>query len=401
MNILDQETMLALFHSYNLLFIGGLFIFAFCLTFYLIPKVLWVSKEKNLMAQVNDRSAHSTAIPSFGGVAFYVTIILLLTTLQSLRLTYVGNHLIAAITILFMVGIKDDLVVSTARVKLFGQIAAVCFLIFSPELQLNTLNGFWGIYEIPPVVGYSINATIAIALINAYNLIDGIDGLASMAGMVIAGVYAMVFYMTGNSYFVLVSTGVMGILTAFLRFNFSRGRRKIFMGDSGSLVIGLLLAFLTIKILVMAPNPSLIAEGYDPSNRLLLIACVLFLPAFDTLRVMIIRMTNKTSPFSADRNHAHHVLLDLGFTHFRASFSLALLNLMVISGFFFLAPLVSNLWLSFITILMYAVSFFLFSKLKVLTEQKAKPTYSDAFFEEEDIKEERKEREVELEISGN
>src|SRR5699024_10186921 len=154
--------------------------------------------------------------------------ILMLSILQTLRLTYVGNHLIAGITILFMVGLKDDLVISTARVKFFGQLAAVCFLVFSPELQLDNLQGFWGIYEIPLLFSYLIKAVIAIALINAYNLIDGIDGLAAMIGIVITGIYAYIFHLTGNSYFLLVCVGLIGILSAFLRYNFSRGQRKIF-----------------------------------------------------------------------------------------------------------------------------------------------------------------------------
>src|SRR5690606_27023898 len=104
----------------------------------------------------------------------------------------------------------------------------------------------------------------------------GIDGLAAMIGIVIAGVYAYIFHLTGNSYFLLVCVGLIGILSAFLRYNFSRGSRKIFMGDSGSLVIGLILAFLTMKILVMAPVPAFLSEGHNPANRLLLIACVLF-----------------------------------------------------------------------------------------------------------------------------
>lgn len=376
MNILDQETMISLFHANYLLFVCCVFVSTFALTFYIIPKVLWVSNEKNLMAQVNERSAHTRATPSFGGVAFYITLILMLSLVQSMRLTYVGNHLIAAITILFMVGLKDDLIISTARVKFFGQIAAVCFLVFSPELQLTNLHGFWGFYEIPDMAGFLIKALIGISLINAYNLIDGIDGLAAMIGIVVAGVYGVIFFLTGNSYFLLVSVGLMGILFAFLRFNFSRGRRKIFMGDSGSLVVGLILAFLSMKILVMGPAPELLAWGFDPANNLLLIAAVLFIPAFDTLRVMIIRMINKRSPFSADRNHAHHILLDLGLSHFRASLCLAFINLSVIGIIFYLSARIDNLWLSFTVVLMYALNFLLFTRLKIISEREAKPTHA-------------------------
>ncbi|MDT0650323.1 hypothetical protein RM529_09215, partial [Zunongwangia sp. F297] len=160
MNILDQETIIELFRNYYLLFVACLFLGTFCLTFYVIPKVLWVSREKNLTAPVNERSAHIVETPSFGGVAFFITLILVFSIIQSLRLGYVGNHLIAAISILFLVGLKDDLVISTARVKLFGQITAACFLIFSPELQITSLYGFWGIYEIPEVLGYCFTALL-------------------------------------------------------------------------------------------------------------------------------------------------------------------------------------------------------------------------------------------------
>ena len=246
MNILNQDIILELFRNNYLLFIAVLYLATCGFTFYLIPKVLWVSKEKNLTAGVNERSSHKVEIPSFGGVAFYMCIILVLAMIQSLRLTYVGNHLIAAITILFMVGIKDDLVVSTARVKFFGQIAATCFVIFSPELQLHNLYGFLGIYEIPQSIGIMITGFIVIALINAYNLIDGIDGLAGIIGIVISAIYAWIFYTTNHPFYVLISVSVTGILSAYLRFNFSRGHRKIFMGDSGSLIIGLILGMKTI-----------------------------------------------------------------------------------------------------------------------------------------------------------
>lgn len=377
MNILNHETLLELFQTYYLIFLGCLFIGTFALTFYLIPKVLWVSKEKNLMATVNDRSAHVVATPSFGGVAFYITLILVLCILQSLRVNFTGNHLIAAMTILFMVGLKDDLVISTARVKLFGQITATCFVIFSPELQLTNLQGFWGVHEIPEALGFIIKALFMIALINAYNLIDGIDGLAALTGIVISGVFATIFFLAERPYFVLLSLSLAGILTAFLRFNFSRGNKKIFMGDSGSLIVGLTLGFLGLKILVMVPSIDLIEAGHNPANRFLLLGCVLFLPVFDTLRVMLIRMLRGRSPFSADRNHAHHVLLDLGFSHKRAGFSLALTNLLIIGSYFYLSLFLSHLWLSFYVVLIYGTGFLVLYRLRIIVEGRALPTHTE------------------------
>ena len=139
--------------------------------------------------------------------------------------------MIIGLTLLFMAGLKDDLVISTAKLKLVSQVFAAGFIIFSPELHLESLNGFLGIGNLPLIAGYILKLFIVVALINAYNLIDGIDGLAGIAGIVICSVFSFVFFTVKEPYFVLISISVVGILAAFLRFNFSNSRRKIFMGD--------------------------------------------------------------------------------------------------------------------------------------------------------------------------
>ncbi len=364
MNILDHKIILDLFRSNYYFFILCVFGIAFCATWYFIPKVLWVSRKKNLMQTINERSSHRFATPSFGGVAFFMVLVLIISIIQSVRITYTGNHLIVAATLLFMVGLKDDLVISTARVKLFGQLSAAFFLVFSPELKLISLHGFLGFYEIPEFAGYILSAFIVVAVINAYNLIDGIDGLASMAGIVICSTYAWAFYQTGNSYFVLISICVVGILSAYLRFNFSRGKNKIFMGDSGSLIIGLVIACLTLKILALPFDSEI---KYLNNSRLVYLGAVLFLPIFDTLRVMIIRIIQGASPFKADRNHIHHILLDLGFSHFAASLSLAVLNILVIGSFVILSHYLNHHMLisAMLLIVLLIVGFFWLAKKKV------------------------------------
>ena len=372
MNILDHKIILDLFRSNYLFFVLFVFGIAFCATWYFIPKVLWVSKEKNLMKTVNERSSHCLEIPNFGGVAFFMVLVLIISVIQSVRTTYTGNHLIVAATLLFMVGLKDDLVISTARVKLFGQLSAAFFLVFSPELKLTSLHGFLGFYEIPDLAGYFFSAFIVIAVINAYNLIDGIDGLAAMAGIIICSAFGLAFYQSGSPYFVLISICVTGILFAYLPFNFSRGKNKIFMGDSGSLIIGLVIACLTLKIIAL-PFDSKVP--YLNNARLVYISSVLFLPLFDTGRVMILRMIQGKSPFKADRNHIHHILLDLGLNHFTASFSLALLNAVVISSFIILSQYLNNnlLIVAMILITILIVAFFWLVKRKFHLFKRLKP----------------------------
>ncbi|MEG9327964.1 MraY family glycosyltransferase [Salinimicrobium catena] len=369
MNILDQEVILEFFRSHYELFIGSVFLITFGLTYYLIPKVIWVSNQKDLMATVNAGSVHKTAVPAFGGVAFFISLMLVLSIVQTMRLSLEGNHLIAAITLLFMVGLRDDMVESSAKVKLLGQMTAAMFLIFSPALALENLHGFLGEHAIHPLLGLFIKLFIVIALINAYNLIDGIDGLAGATGMIISATFGFIFYTTGHSFDLLVSISILGVLAAFLRFNFSR-KKKIFMGDSGSMVIGLLLAFLSIKFLAMEPKGSLMTEGYSPANRLLFLACILFLPIFDTLRVILVRLKNGSGLFTADRNHSYHVLLDLGLSHRKASLVMGLMNLGVIVFFLQFSRMLPHLWLVAMVVAFYASAFVLFGILKSIAERR-------------------------------
>lgn len=364
MNILDQQVLLELFRGYTLFFTLVTFLLAFSLTWYFIPKVLWVTKEKQLLKEINHRSSHKIEVPSFGGVAFFLVLILIISILQSLRTSETGNHLIIGLTFLFMAGLKDDLVVSTAKLKLISQIFAAGFIIFSPELELTNLHGFLGITEIPLWIGYSLKMLIVVALINAYNLIDGIDGLAGIAGIVISSSYAIIFYLISEPYFVLLSVTVIGLLAAFLRYNFSRGHRKIFMGDGGSLTIGFLIAFLSLKILVRKESVALLNEGFMPENRVLFVLAILFLPVYDTLRVIILRLMEGKSPFEADRNHLHHVLLDNKLTHKQASLVLGGINILIIALFIFLSKIFESGSLSLIKLLVFVVVAVIFEFLK-------------------------------------
>jgi len=376
MNILDQQVLLELFRGYTLFFTFATFLLAFCLTWYFIPKVLWVTKEKQLVKEINHRSSHKIQVPSFGGVAFFLVLILIISILQSLRTSYTGNHLIIGLTFLFMAGLKDDLVISTAKLKLVSQIFAAGFIIFSPELKLDNLHGFLGITNIPLLIGYGLKLIIVVALINAYNLIDGIDGLAGIAGIVVCFSFAVIFYIISEPYFVLLSVTVVGILAAFLRYNFSKGHRKIFMGDAGSLTVGFLIAFLSLKILVRSESSVLLEEGFIPGNRVLFVLAILFLPVFDTLRVIVIRLFQGKSPFEADRNHLHHVLLDYKLSHKQASLVLGAINILIILLFIYLSKMLNSIGLTLVMLLVFTSVAVIFEimkknrKLKVIMTKK-------------------------------
>lgn len=176
----------------------------------------------------------------------------------------------------------------------------------------------------------------------------------------------------------MVALSIAGTLVAYLRFNFSRGANKIFMGDAGSLVVGLILGFLAMKILVIPPYEPLIEQGHSAGNRLIFLTCVLFIPLFDTVRVIIIRKLKGLSPFEPDRNHAHHVLIDRGMSHYKASLILGLLNIFVVGVYFLVSNKVSQHWLLLIVFGLYAGSFLLFHKLKSINSASVKASFVDS-----------------------
>ncbi len=363
MNIFDSDILLALLRAHYFLFSSLLFISAFLTTYVIIPKIIWVTQVRNLSTPVVGRSAHKIPTPAFGGVAFFVTIILMVSLIQSIHLNYASNHLIAGLTILFMVGLKDDLIISTARVKLIGQVIAITFILFSPELQITSLNGFFNIYEIPQFLSFGIAAILMLSIINAYNLIDGIDGLAGIIGIIICIIYSVLFYLTNQGFYFMVSISIIAILTAFLRYNFASGTNKIFMGDSGSLVIGFLIGFLTLKFMVL--EPFIINDfNFKPENRIIFIFAILFIPTFDTTRIIFSRLLRRKNPFTADRNHAHHILIDLGLSHGKASVLLGLLNVFIVMIFLLLGRYYSCFIMTFVMAALFLLFTYIFFALK-------------------------------------
>jgi UDP-N-acetylmuramyl pentapeptide phosphotransferase/UDP-N-acetylglucosamine-1-phosphate transferase len=358
MNIFSSEILQQMFWSHYLLFTALFFIASFIITYIIIPKVILVSYLKELTVPVNSRSAHIIPTPSFGGVAFFTTLILMVSLIQSMLFRSEGNNLIAGLTVLFMVGLKDDLIISSPVVKIIGQLMAIAFIIFLPQLQITSLHGFLGIYEVHPILSIVMALVLMLAIINAYNLIDGIDGLAGIIGIIICSIYAILFVLSGQNFFFLICVTIVGILTAFLRYNLSSGINKIFMGDSGSLIIGFLIGFLTLRYLTIDPFIILNYE-FKAENRIVFILAILFIPTFDTTRIVFARLLKKKNPFIADRNHAHHILIDLGLSHVKASIILGFLNVLIV----FLFLLLGRYYSSMVMVPVMGILFLFFSYL--------------------------------------
>ncbi|MFD1294184.1 MraY family glycosyltransferase [Lutibacter holmesii] len=335
---------------------------SFLLVYYVIPKITWVILARKLNDKPNERSSHSTATPTMAGIAFFITLIITMFFIQYFDTEHIGLNLIAASTLIFVVGAKDDLVVSTPRVKLVLETLATLFLFFHSALEETNLHGFLGIYEVPAAMMYVLSVLLVLTIINAYNLIDGIDGLAAMVAIVIFSIFALVFWATSFYFYFLLCLSFIGMLIAYLYYNFS-STKKIFMGDTGSLLIGFCIGFLSLKFLAI--DISLYSHfAFKPENELFVLAAILCIPLFDMFRVIGVRLLQRKSPLYPDRNHTHHILIDLGMSHFSVAMLLGFVNYAFVIFILELSALLHSFFMLGVLLASFGVFLLVFYLLK-------------------------------------
>lgn len=338
-----------------------LFLGAFLLTYLTIPKIIGVVEYRRLTDNPDGRSSHSLRTPTLGGVSFYYTLIFALFFIRGRDAFDEAMYIIPGLTILFIVGLKDDLVVLSPGAKLMAQVFAVAFILVNPSFTIDSLNGFLNINEIPYYLYLVIAGFMMLTIINSYNLIDGIDGLASVVGIVIMVIYTTIFYLSQEFFFALLAITMNASLMAFLGFNLSSDK-KIFMGDTGSLIVGFVISILTLKFLALKPH-DYTELPFLLENAPLIAISILIVPLFDTARVFAIRIANKKAPFSPDRNHTHHVLIDYwGLTHKQASFIIGCFNLLFVMLFIVLGSTAKNLGMAIMLVSVVTVLGYVFFK---------------------------------------
>ena len=320
------------------IYLLGIFLANLITTFLLIPRIRNTTLKLGYIDTPDARSSHQNTVPTFGGIAFYISLILTLFMLQKEYDNAIIITLLVSISILFFTGFKDDLRNSSPKAKLFGQLLAVSLLMLHSEFYISSLHGLFGIHEMPPIIGIPFSVFLFISIINAYNLIDGIDGLASMVGIVAAFSFGVLFYHLDLYFYTGICVAIISMLFAFLRFNFST-KKKIFMGDTGSLTIGFVLGILGMRLMTLDfETVSLI--GIPRSGIPLLFLTILIVPTFDVSRVIFIRLIKKMSISSPDRNHIHHILIDAGLTHKKASLLLGFVNIFLVGMMYFSIKLI-------------------------------------------------------------
>jgi len=325
------------------------------------PSLIKVAKLKHLVDEPSEsRKLHQNSVPTIGGViifaAFVFSVAIWFPTKSRLYYEYYAEllsaiqeykYLMASLVVLFFTGIKDDIIGVSPMKKLIAHMIVAFILVIMADVRITSMHGLFGIELIPYWSSILLSGFTYIVVVNAYNLIDGVDGLAAGVGIVATVFFTFWFYVGGNVPLAVFSAAMAGALIGFLVFNFSPA--KIFMGDSGSLVVGLVICVLSIRLIEF--DSAYLPTSLQGVSTPVLVMAVLSYPLVDTLRVFVLRSIKGTSPFLPDKNHIHHQLLKKGFSHRQTSLIVIVFSVVIILLAIFLSPLLPT-W-EFIVLLVF------------------------------------------------
>jgi len=326
---------------------------SFFIGLFFMPLVLRIARKRNFVVKPNKRTSHTGTVPNVGGINIFISF-LLTVFLFSYGIISELQFVIVGVLFILIVGFVDDLIDIKASWKLIGEVVAAFFLIVAADIRLSHLHGFMGINELSLITSYLLSFFVFIVIINALNLIDGVDGLASGLGILYCLFFGFYFSLTGNINLAISAFAMVGSLSVFFLYNVFGRKSKIFMGDSGSLLLGYMITLFVFEFCEMNAYHRL-PEIYYMSAAPAVAICVLSIPLFDTLRVMLTRIKKGVSPFRPDKNHIHHLLLKTGLKHRQVTFVL-----FAVTIFFIGLGILGRQWpISILIIITFVIAFVL------------------------------------------
>ncbi len=331
-------------------------------TFLVMPSVIKLAIKKRILTGGGGRNAHEGFTPNIGGIAIFIGLLLSNLFLLGFYIQEISSkspfldhnsfqnfisYIIVTVSciIMFIVGLSDDLTSLSSKIRFIIQIIVALCLTYYGDIRIESLNGLFGINDLPFSISIIFSMLVVIFIINSFNLTDGLDSLATSLGIYILTSFGVLFLLSNNFYDATLCFASVSSLFAFWFYN--RPPAKIFMGDSGSLVIGVIIAYSAIKLC----NFPIDASG---TINPVFILCVIAYPSVDTLRVFLVRISSGKSPFSADRNHIHHLLVDKDFSHGWAAFFAVMYCVVLTFICFFIRD---NVTLSFVVMVSLAILF--------------------------------------------
>jgi len=365
------------------------FIFCFCIIWFSIPKILLWAITKRLIDKPNKRKIHTEIASRLGGLSFFPAIFLSLTlcaiiasfspekinvslTFSKGILSFKFLSLSAAFFLIYIIGVKDDIKGMRYKKKLFYQTIATILIIVSGT-WIHNLCGVFGVFEIPAYIGIPLTVLFMVFIINAINLIDGLDGLSSGISIIITVIFIVLFYIFNRQSELILASALLGMLISFFRYNLfgvDNNKYKIFMGDAGSLLIGIILSYFAISGSQLGINSSILPV----EETFIISASALLVPCLDVLNVMCHRIKNGKSIFNPDKSHIHHKLMAAGFSQRKTLITI----LIIVIFFLLLNRLLYNFMnintILFIDVVIYITLQILITKKIKSASQKLKPS---------------------------
>ena len=314
----------------TVLLVGILIAFAVALavTALMHPRVAKFAQKRNVVDNPNARKLQRNPVPVMGGVAVFFGLVSGLCVSGIFVNVNELLPVIVAMSVMLCVGVIDDVSELSPWLRFVIEIAVVLMLIFTTHISLDSLQGLWGFYDLPLWLSAPLTVFAVVGMINAINLIDGVDGLSSGFCMMASIAFGALFIMTGNYDMAVLAAITLGSLMPFFFHNVFGDKSKMFIGDGGSLMMGVAMSAYVVAVI------SVRDEAFDAMpDGMGLVAftmAVMAVPVFDTLRVMTMRILRRTSPFRPDKTHLHHLFIDLGFSHIATTLSVLSLNLLVV-----------------------------------------------------------------------
>ncbi|MBK6987995.1 MAG: undecaprenyl/decaprenyl-phosphate alpha-N-acetylglucosaminyl 1-phosphate transferase [Bacteroidetes bacterium] len=309
------------------------FITSFLVAFASIPTIIRIASRLQLFDEPNERKLHIKRTPLLGGVAVFAAMIFSFTLGAAPYFEKQHLFIITSLILIFFFGLRDDIAPLAPLKKLSGQITAALILILFCNIRLTSLHGLFGIHILNEYASFGITLVGILFIVNSYNLIDGIDGLASGLGIIASFVFSILFYVYSEPLMSILALSLCGALLGFFPYNFRNAR--IFLGDTGTMTIGFVLSIFSFHFIELTRTIQ-VNSWFDYQSAPTVVFAILVIPMVDTLRVFTIRIFKMQSPFIADRNHIHHRLLELGFQPHHACLLLYLVNTLFILSAWFL-----------------------------------------------------------------
>lgn len=305
---------------------------AFMVTMLVFPKVLHFAEKHGIVDNPNARKIQRYPVPVLGGVAVYLGILMGYLILASFQAEPIILWSMIAMTVMIIIGIWDDLSDLSPGFRFLAEIAIMTVMIAVSGLYLDDFHGFWGVHHVSAFIGFPLSVFVGVGVINAVNMIDGVDGYASGYCIQASLCFAVLFYIVSESVLCCMAIVVAASLLPFFFHNVFGIKSKMFMGDGGTMILGVLMSIFVLAVL-SSKSHCQILEVSNVSLMALVLA-ILCIPVFDTLRVMTLRIMRGSSPFRSDKSHLHHLFIEMGFSHLGAALSILSLNMFILMIWF-------------------------------------------------------------------